>query len=511
MGLPAAPAQRGTTGGRRQAARVRPRTGGPPARLPALHAAQRAGATSRPRSTSRATLHAVAIPNRQSARVTAAGGALLVGRDRFRPADNQVDGAQPRSRRAVPRAARTAAPTCVEAGEALAAGRGHRAGSRWRPSTAGTRPRAFFAATGPAVERAVAFWDGEAWHREPIEVPLDARGGTRGRSASPRRQRTTHGWSARKDASAGRGVSLFERSPTAGRTGASAASADSPFAKRVDSDLGVEEVRGARRRGAADDGHRRRACGSTAASARPPRAATCTRSRSTSTRGAARVTGTWCDAIDTSGRARLRPAARRAALDAERDRLPQLRLGRATGSVRASSRTRSSRAATARRTGARTCGSRARRSSGCRAGAATSTRAARSARVDEGWLEGPFHVTRNPEPARMRDSWPVSARGPLTSVAPAPGEHAGRRRRAGAGGRARRHASCATSPGEGWVREFLLSSTGAVVRSNLRGVAWPEAARAHAVGDLGAMWLWRRGDRVVGARPRRARRLRGDT
>ena len=47
------------------------------------------------------------------------------------------------------------------------------------------------------------------------------------------------------------------------------------------------------------------------------------------------------------------------------------------------------------------------------------------------------------------------------------------------------------SPGAGWVREFLLSSSGAVSKPLLRGVAWPEPGRAHAVGDLGAMWMWR--------------------
>ncbi|MDQ6751197.1 MAG: hypothetical protein M3Z33_10645, partial [Actinomycetota bacterium] len=46
-------------------------------------------------------------------------------------------------------------------------------------------------------------------------------------------------------------------------------------------------------------------------------------------------------------------------------------------------------------------------------------------------------------------------------------------------------------PGRGWTREFLLSASGSVARPLLRGVAWPEPARAYAVGDLGAMWLWR--------------------
>ena len=49
-------------------------------------------------------------------------------------------------------------------------------------------------------------------------------------------------------------------------------------------------------------------------------------------------------------------------------------------------------------------------------------------------------------------------------------------------------------PGRGWQREFLLSSSGSVNKANLRGVAWPEPARAHAVGDLGAMWKWNASD-----------------
>jgi len=36
------------------------------------------------------------------------------------------------------------------------------------------------------------------------------------------------------------------------------------------------------------------------------------------------------------------------------------------------------------------------------------------------------------------------------------------------------------------------TSTGAVSSPLLRGVAWPESGRAYAVGDDGAMWLWRR-------------------
>ena len=47
------------------------------------------------------------------------------------------------------------------------------------------------------------------------------------------------------------------------------------------------------------------------------------------------------------------------------------------------------------------------------------------------------------------------------------------------------------TPGHGWEREFLQTSSGAVSSPTLRAVAWPEPNRAFAVGDLGAMWIWR--------------------
>ena len=46
------------------------------------------------------------------------------------------------------------------------------------------------------------------------------------------------------------------------------------------------------------------------------------------------------------------------------------------------------------------------------------------------------------------------------------------------------------TPGQGWQREFLLTSNGSVSSPNLRAVAWPTPGRAFAVGDLGAMWVW---------------------
>ena len=106
-----------------------------------------------------------------------------------------------------------------------------------------------------------------------------------------------------------------------------------------------------------------------------------------------------------------------------------------------------------------------------------------------GWLEGPVQVGADPVPVRLR-KWPAALRSPLTAVAPQPGAPIASPQASalavGTDGGVVRFV-----PGQGWSREFLLSSTGGVVRAALRGVAWPEASRAHAVGDLGAMWQWR--------------------
>jgi hypothetical protein len=107
----------------------------------------------------------------------------------------------------------------------------------------------------------------------------------------------------------------------------------------------------------------------------------------------------------------------------------------------------------------------------------------------DGWLEGPVQITGQSQPQRLT-SWPVSARTPFTAVAPAPGTTPGDPNApalaVGANGAVARYI-----PGQGWRREFLLSSSGAVSSPTLRAVAWPDADRAFAVGDLGALWVWR--------------------
>ncbi|HTC61013.1 MAG TPA: hypothetical protein VK691_12980 [Solirubrobacteraceae bacterium] len=108
---------------------------------------------------------------------------------------------------------------------------------------------------------------------------------------------------------------------------------------------------------------------------------------------------------------------------------------------------------------------------------------------NDGWLEGPVQITTTQQPARLL-GWPVSARAPFTAVAPAPGSTPGnfgaQALAVGADGVVARY-----SPGHGWAREFLQTSSGAVSSPTMRAVAWPEPNRAFAVGDLGAMWIWR--------------------
>jgi hypothetical protein len=124
---------------------------------------------------------------------------------------------------------------------------------------------------------------------------------------------------------------------------------------------------------------------------------------------------------------------------------------------------------------------------------------------EEGWLEGAsgasgslayhlgaqlLHVTTAPVANQLR-SWPVPFRRPLTAVVgqpgTSPGEAGAQALAVGAEGQIARYL-----PGQGWTPEFLYSATtGERRRPSLRGVAWPEAGRAYAVGSEGEMWLWR--------------------
>ncbi len=109
-----------------------------------------------------------------------------------------------------------------------------------------------------------------------------------------------------------------------------------------------------------------------------------------------------------------------------------------------------------------------------------------------GWLDGPVEISGKAPPAQLHP-WPVALRAPLTAATTAPGTVAGAATSpalaVGVDGGVARY-----TPGRGWQREFLLSSSGAVRKPLLRGVAWPEPGHAYAVGDLGAMWQWNASD-----------------
>jgi Transglycosylase SLT domain len=119
---------------------------------------------------------------------------------------------------------------------------------------------------------------------------------------------------------------------------------------------------------------------------------------------------------------------------------------------------------------------------------------------EEGWIAAAaapgatpsaqvVHVTASPAPSSLQ-AWPLPFRRPLTAIAPqpgtTPGEPGAQALAVGDRGQIARYA-----PGEGWTPEFLYSAAGTREEPRLRGVAWPELGRAYAVGDNGAMWLWR--------------------
>jgi hypothetical protein len=97
-------------------------------------------------------------------------------------------------------------------------------------------------------------------------------------------------------------------------------------------------------------------------------------------------------------------------------------------------------------------------------------------------------VTTSPRASLLQSS-PVPFRHPLLAITQGSSGEAGPGSPAiavGADGEIGRY-----TPGKGWGSEALYNSAGEVQTPTLRGVAWPNGERAYAVGDNGAMWLWR--------------------
>lgn len=123
----------------------------------------------------------------------------------------------------------------------------------------------------------------------------------------------------------------------------------------------------------------------------------------------------------------------------------------------------------------------------------------------EGWIadgvfkeeEGPdgegdpqaIALTGRPEGDQLHGE-SVPFRRPLLAVAQAPGTASGdpdaEALAVGLDGEVGRYV-----PGAGWRPEGLYNTAGVAQTPTLRGVAWPEPDRAFAVGDNGAMWVWR--------------------
>jgi hypothetical protein len=100
-----------------------------------------------------------------------------------------------------------------------------------------------------------------------------------------------------------------------------------------------------------------------------------------------------------------------------------------------------------------------------------------------------LHLTPSPQGDQLQEQ-PLPLRHPLLAVAQAPGSTPGEPDAAeiavGLGGEVGHY-----TPGDGWSSESLYNSSGEAQRPTLRGVAWPEPNLAYAVGDNGAMWVWR--------------------
>lgn len=122
--------------------------------------------------------------------------------------------------------------------------------------------------------------------------------------------------------------------------------------------------------------------------------------------------------------------------------------------------------------------------------------------VEEGWIgEGStatydhqgqsqiVEVTATPQGDQLQQA-PVPFRHPLLAVTQAPGTTPGdpnaEAMAVGVDGEIGRY-----TPGQGWTSESMYNSAGEAETPTLRGVAWPEHNRAYAVGDKGAMWVWR--------------------
>jgi len=411
------------------------------------------------------------FPNRMSARITPQGGGVLVGRDTARPVGSQlvVLRRDPGSTfRAVP----APPPTVLLPGEALAEDNGSGA-IAVAAVDEGPRTGLFFGPVGLPAEDAVIHYDGETWTREPVEVPAGSE--TDFRITALAASGPGEAWAlARTDEDLGRGIVLFQRTTgPGGPRWVERSLGSSPFA--TEQNAGTDKV--AALTGSAEpltvtpDGVWADGTVDTEGATRDFTLYFDSGSRS--------VTGTWCDASACGQRLNSK-LARTTGYRSFAWAGPGYGTRVITNALDIGGDDQTNRGTYLRLSGQtfeRLPGGGGNfRPSGAFAGA------------DDGWLEGPVQISGAQRPSRLR-SYPAALRAPLADVAPQPGAARGalgsRALAAGLDGGISRYI-----PGRGWTREFLLSSSGSVSKASLRGVAWPEPSRAHAVGDLGAMWQW---------------------
>jgi hypothetical protein len=426
------------------------------------------------------------VPNPLSARITHAGGGVLVGRDLNRPSGEQVvviAHSPGGSWRALgPPPPDVLLPAEGEApAESLADDQGLGAVAN-AAFAEGSATGLLFAPTGRSVADAVIHFDGGQWRREPVEVPagseslfhilaIDATG-------------LGNAWALAEAApTLGRSAVLLERTSTpGGPLWVERPLAGTPFAA---TDTPAEEISGAAPVGGASQPLTVTADGVwidlTATVEGVSRDVTVFYDI-----GDAAVTGSWCDAekaglcdgslgVKLSRQGGYRSFAWAGGSFGTRIVTNPLDPGGAESSNRGTY-LRFADGVFVRMPG----------------GGGNFRRSGAFAGADSGWLEGPVEISPKTPPARL-EPWPISVRAPLTDVSGAPGAAPGSlgsgALAVGAGGSVLRYV-----PGRGWKREFLLSSSGSVNKATLRGVAWPEPSRAQAVGDLGAMWQWNKAD-----------------
>jgi len=413
------------------------------------------------------------VPNRLSARTTPNGGGVLVGRDTARVVASQLVVLH-RNPGDNFRAITGPPPDVLLPGEALAEDNGSGA-IAVAAVDEGPRTGLFFGPVGLPAENAVIHFDGQTWTREPVDVPPGSEADFRITALAA--SGPGEAWAlARTAPGLGRGIVLFQRTTgPGGPRWVERPLGSSPFATRDSGAAGTANV--AALTGSADplavtpDGVWVDGTVDTEGATRDFTLYYDSDSRS--------VTGSWCDASACGRR-----------LNAKLARSIGYRSFAWAGSgfgtrVITNPLDPGGNDQTNRGTYLRFGGETFERRPG---GGGNFRPSGAFAGPDDGWLEGPVQISSEAPLSRLR-SYPAALRAPLGDVTPQPGAARGalgsRALAAGLDGGIARY-----FPDRGWTREFLTSSSGSVSKASLRGVAWPEADRAHAVGDLGAMWQW---------------------